>query len=86
MVPPSLVFVRRPVSNRCSGKIEEVQELMRGLSTIICEGYKDRLAWVRNTGAGGGWTLLNDRFVAVRRAIWKTLGAPSFPLSPLLIP
>ena len=57
--------------------MEEVQELMRGLSTIICEGYKDRLAWVRNTAAGGGWTLLNDRFVAVRRAIWKTLGASS---------
>jgi len=58
---------------------------MRGLSTIVCEGYKDRLAWVRNTSAGGRWTSLNDRFVAVRRAIWKTLGTTSFPYLALLI-
>jgi hypothetical protein len=57
---------------------------MRGLSTITCEGYQDRFAWVRDTGAGSGWTSLNDRFVTVRRVIWKSLGESPSLLSPLL--
>lgn len=48
---------------------------MKGLAAVICEGYRDRLAWLRTTGVlPNAWGPLNESFISTRRYVWKILG------------
>lgn len=51
----------------------ETQEVLQGLATVICEGYKEQLAAIP-IRASIDWTSVQERFVASRRKVWGLLG------------
>ena len=57
----------------------ETQEVLQGLATIICEGYKEQLAAIP-IRASIDWSTIQDRFVGARRKVWGLLGSHTLAL------
>ncbi|KAG8813545.1 hypothetical protein FRC17_001500 [Serendipita sp. 399] len=52
----------------------EIKEIMQGLATVICEGYREQLTTARQrVTAGSDWSVVQNKFVTVRRKVWSTL-------------
>ncbi|KAG8825218.1 hypothetical protein FRC19_011894 [Serendipita sp. 401] len=52
----------------------EVKEIMQGLATVICEGYREQLVTARQRVAAGiDWPAVQSKFSSVRRRIWSIL-------------
>jgi hypothetical protein len=52
----------------------ETQDVLRGLATIICEGYKEQLAAIP-IRASIDWSTIQEGFVGARRKVWGLLGS-----------
>jgi len=51
----------------------EAKAVMEGLANVVCEGYKEQLAAAR-IRPGADWEAVQEKFITVRRKIWKLLG------------
>lgn len=75
IVDACLYLFEQCALNSKESSAPEAKEAVEGLAGVICEGFKERLAFERYRSIGQNtWRNLNEQFITTRRRIWSMLG------------